>query len=44
MCESLETTSEVTDDQEQMNNFLLDNKLVESSWIAMHRRRPFYTP
>ena len=29
MCVSLETTIEVTDDQEKMNNFYQQNKLVQ---------------
>jgi len=29
---SLETTSEVTDDQEEINNFFQQNKLVEPRW------------
>jgi len=40
MCESLETTSEVTDYQKKMNN-IYKNKLVESRWLAMHSWRPF---
>jgi len=32
----------VADDQEKMNNFFQKNKL-ESRWLAMHRRRLFYT-
>jgi len=43
MCVNLETTSEVTDDQEEMNIFFQQNKLVRSHWLAMHRRR-FYAP
>ena len=39
MCERLERTSEVTDDQEEMNNFYHQNKLVQSHWLAMHRGR-----
>jgi len=39
MCVSLETTSEVTDDQEKMNNFYQQQKLVQSLWLAIHRRR-----
>jgi len=34
MCVSLETTSKVTDDQEEMNNFYQQNKLVQSHWLA----------
>jgi len=30
MCKSLQTTSEVADDQDEMNNFYQQNKLVES--------------
>jgi len=42
MCESLNTTSDVTDDQERkMNDFFQQNKLVESHWLIMHRRRLF---
>ena len=37
MCESLEMTSEVTDDQEKMNSFFQQNKLVQSLWLIMHR-------
>jgi len=40
MCESLETTSKVTDDQEKMNNFFQQNKHVVSHWLAIHRWRP----
>jgi len=36
-----ETTSEVTDDQEKMNNFFQQNKLVKFHWLAMHRPRLF---
>ena len=43
MCVSLETTSEVTNDQEEMNNFYQQNKLVQSPLLALHRRRS-YTP
>jgi len=32
MCVSLETTSEVTDDQEEMNNFYQQNKFVQLHW------------
>jgi len=39
MCISLETTSEVTDDQEEMNNFYQQNELEQSPWLAMHRWR-----
>jgi len=42
MCKSQETTSEVTNDQEKMNNFFQQNKLVETRWPAMIRRRLFY--
>jgi len=42
MCESLWTTSEVTDDHEKMNNFFQQNELVETPWLLMHRRRLFY--
>jgi len=35
MCESLETTSEVTDDQKEMNNFFHKNELVESRCLAI---------
>ena len=42
ICESLEMTTEVTDDQENSNNFFQQNKLVESRLLSMHRRRPFY--
>jgi len=43
MCESLKKTSEVTDDQEEINNFYQQNKQVLGShWFAMHRRSPFY--
>jgi len=38
MCESLWTTSEVTDDQEKMHNFFQQNKLMQSRCLAMHRR------
>jgi len=38
MWESLETSSEVTDLQEKMNNFFQQNKLVESRLLAMHIR------
>ena len=41
MYESLETTSEVTDDQEEMNNFYQQNKLVQSRFLAVHRRRSY---
>jgi len=41
MCVSLETTSEVTDDQEEMNNFYQQNKLVQSRFLAVHRRRSY---
>jgi len=41
MYESLETTSEVTDDREEMNNFYQQNKLVQSHLLAMHRRRTY---
>jgi len=41
MCESLETTSGATADQKKMNDFFQQNKLVESRWLAMHRRRLF---
>jgi len=34
MCECLGTTSEVTDDQEEMNSFYQQDKLVESHWLA----------
>jgi len=44
MCESLEKTSEVTDDQEEMNNIYEQNKLVESQWLAMQRRRLSVAP
>jgi len=37
MCESLETTIEVTDHQEKMTNFFQQNI---SHLIAMHRRHP----
>jgi len=40
MCESLETTSKVTDDQQEMNNFFQRNKLVESRWLVMHNGGP----
>jgi len=43
MCQSLETSSEVTDDQETMNNFFQQNQLVESRWLVVHTRRLFYT-
>jgi len=36
MCKSLQTTSEVADDQDEMNNFYQQNKLVESRWLAVH--------
>jgi len=39
MCVSRETTSDVTDDQEEMNNFYQQNKFVQSHCLAMHRRR-----
>ena len=39
MCVSLETTGEVTDDQEEMNNFYHQNKLVQYHCLALHRRR-----
>jgi len=42
MCESLETTSKVTDHQQEMINFFQQNKLVESRWLVMRRWRPFY--
>jgi len=42
MCKSLETTGEVTDDQEKMNNFFQQNKLMESRWLAMNRQHLFY--
>jgi len=42
MCESLETTSKVTDDHEKMTNFFPQNELVETPWLPMHRRRLFY--
>jgi len=42
MCESLETTSEVTEDQDKMNKFHQQNKLVESRWLGMHRKVRFY--
>jgi len=38
MWESRETSSEVTDLQEKMNNFFQQNKLVESRLLAMHIR------
>jgi len=41
MCVSLETTREVTDDQEEMNNIYQQNKLMQSHWHAMHRRRSY---
>jgi len=41
MCVSIETTSEVTDDQEEMINFSQQNKLVQSHLLAMHRRRSY---
>jgi len=41
MCASLETTSEVTDDQEEMINFYQQNKLVQSHWLVTHRRRSY---
>jgi len=44
MCESLETTSEMSDDKKKMNNFFQQNQPVESHWLAMHRWRPFYAP
>jgi len=31
----------VTDDQEKMNNFFQQNKLVQSHWLAMHRWRSY---
>ena len=39
MCASLEMSSEVTDDQEEMYNFFQQNKLVQSHWLASYRRR-----
>jgi len=42
MCEILETTSEVADDQEKMNNFFQQNKHMESRWLTIHRWRAFY--
>jgi len=41
MCVSLETTSEVTDDQEEMNNFYQQNKRVQSHSLAMRRWRSY---
>jgi len=32
----------MTDDQEKMNYFFKQMKLVESRWFAMHKRRIFY--
>jgi len=34
MCGSLETTSQVTDDQEEMTNFYKQNKLEQSHLLA----------
>jgi len=31
----LETTSEVTEDQEKMNKFIEQNKFMESRWLAV---------
>jgi len=44
MCQNLETTEKVTDDQEKRNNFFQQNKVVESRWRAMHKWRSFYVP
>jgi len=35
MYKSLETTSEATDDQEEMNNCFQSNELAESRWLAI---------
>jgi len=41
MCVSLETTSEVTDDQEEMIHFYQHDKLVQSHLLAVHKRRSY---
>jgi len=35
MCKILETTSKVTDDQEEMNHLYQQDELVELRWLAM---------
>jgi len=40
VCESLVTTSEVTDAQEKTNNFFQENKLVELSSARYAQRTP----
>jgi len=42
MRESLETTIEVTDDQNKTNNFFQQHKLMKPRWLVMYRWRLFY--
>jgi len=42
MCKSQETTGEVTDEQEKMDNLFQQNKFVQSLRLSMHRWHLFY--